>query len=120
VSDSLIRIPLRVVFYQEGDFAVAHCLEFNLIGHGKTKDEAIQLLQEAIAVQLEASLEHGNIDNLLSPADKQFERMFYEGEDVAEGELQVSLVPIRREHIELEAASFRVYRKSCKQNLQTA
>ena len=64
-----LRIPLRIVFYKEGRDWIAHCLEFDLVGDGPTKAKALEVLNEAIRVQVVYSFEHQNIDNLFSPAE---------------------------------------------------
>jgi hypothetical protein len=104
----VLRIPLRVVFYKEDREWLAHCLEFDLVGDGSTKAEALAALNEAIRIQLEYSFEHQNIDNLFTPADGKFFRMFaagkdVKGKDIAIGELKIPLVVDRteaREYVE--------------------
>ena len=41
VRTKALRVPVRVVFYREDGEWVAHCLEFDLIGDGTTKQEAL-------------------------------------------------------------------------------
>lgn len=86
-----LRVPLRVVFYKDEDDWIAHCLEFDLCGDGKTKEEAAACLEEAIAIQARASFEHRNLKNLFSPADGELFRKFAAGRDIAMGELHVDL-----------------------------
>lgn len=90
------RLPLRIVFYREADSWIAHCLEFDLLGDGPTKEAAMETLCEAIAIQFEASAEWDNPDNLFTPADGQYFKMFAEGEDVAEAVMAVSLDRLRQ------------------------
>jgi hypothetical protein len=82
-----LRVPLRVVFYREGERWIAHCLEFDLVGDGDTKEEALRLLAEAIAVQVDASLEGDNLANLFTPADGEFFQKYAQGKDVLDGTL---------------------------------
>jgi predicted RNase H-like HicB family nuclease len=84
-----LRIPLRVVFYKEGGSWLAHCLEFDLIGDGTSKEEALGSLREAIVLQLEATVEHDNPKNLFTPADGQYFAMFAAGKDVVVGEIHI-------------------------------
>src|SRR3954467_15450680 len=84
-----MRIPLRVVFYREGEAWVAHCLEFDLAGDGETRSEALERLAAAIAIQAEASRDFGNVGNLFSPADGELFRRFAAGSDVAPGPLDL-------------------------------
>ena len=62
------RIPLRVVFYREDDYWIAHGLEFDLVGHGSTKQESLGLVLEHIRAQVADSFASGNLENLFFPA----------------------------------------------------
>lgn len=86
-----LRIPLRVVLYKDEQSWVAHCLEFDLMGDGPTKQDAMAQLGESIKLQVEASLEVDNAANLFKPADGRFFQMFAAGKDVVVGELRVHL-----------------------------
>ena len=83
------RMPLRIVFYRDGQDWVAHCLEFDLMGDGATQPEALDQLSEAIALQIESTLEAGNPRNLFKPADGRFFAMFAAGRNVASAELHL-------------------------------
>jgi predicted RNase H-like HicB family nuclease len=85
-----LRIPLRAVLYKAEDVWIAHCLEFDLLGDGDTKEEALQNLNKAIAIQVEASLKYSNPGNLFCPASGRYFEMFAAGSDVAVGELHLS------------------------------
>jgi hypothetical protein len=85
-----LRVPLRIVFYREGESWVAHCLEFDLLGHGPAKEDAIELLAKAVILQVQASLENQNPANLISPADGKYFRMYAAGTDVAEAILEIA------------------------------
>lgn len=76
-----LRIPLRVVFYQEDGDWIAHCLEFDLLGDGKTKEEAARQLGGAIETQVGCFLENRNIHNLFMPAPAEIQSRFAAGED---------------------------------------
>jgi len=71
-----LRIPLRVVFYPEDGGWIAHCLEFDLLGSGGTKQDAIESLAEAIRLQVEESVRSANPRNLFSPADGEYFERF--------------------------------------------
>jgi predicted RNase H-like HicB family nuclease len=86
-----IRVPLRVVFYYEEDNWVAHCLEFDLVGCGKSKEEALQFLREAITTQVHVSAEDDNPENLFSPADGKYWAMWACGKHVAVGSLEIQV-----------------------------
>lgn len=85
----LLRIPLRAVFYKEGEEWIAHCLEFDLVGDGATRKEALDSLTAAVATQVDATMQNGNIANLFSPAEGKFFGMFAAGKNIAVGELKL-------------------------------
>jgi len=85
------HIPLRVVFYKEDGDWIAHCLECDLIGHGATREAALECLTEAIVLQLEFSIEQDNIDNLFRPAPAEFFAKFATGKGSAVRNLQLCL-----------------------------
>ena len=95
-----LRIPLRIVFYKEGEDWIAHCLEFDLMGDGPTRKEALDELGEAIALQVGASLENNNPRNLFSPADGKYFQMFAAGKNVVVGQLSLSLDSVQIENTE--------------------
>ena len=85
-----LRIPLRVVFYrdEDGDW-IAHCLEFDLCGHGDSHESALDMLADAISIQVVESIEANNPDNLFNPADKLFFTMFAAGSDCVAGQIEI-------------------------------
>jgi predicted RNase H-like HicB family nuclease len=95
-----LRIPLRAVFFRESDAWVAHCLEFDLVGDGKTREEALDSLTEAIACQVEATLQNSNTANLFNPAEGKYFEMFAAGRDVAVGELKLQRPGVTIEELE--------------------
>ncbi len=105
------RLRLRIVFYKEDGDWVAHCLEFNLLGDGETKQQAMERLCEAIALQMQATAENKNPLNLFTPADGKFFEMFASGTDVAVAELHMEMNPPARriENYEIEACEYREY-----------
>jgi predicted RNase H-like HicB family nuclease len=78
-----LPISLRVVFYKDRQHWIAHCLELDLVGHGRTRKGALRMMSKAIAVQVATSIKHNNPRNLFSPADGKVFAMFAAGEDVA-------------------------------------
>ena len=87
----LFDISLRVVFYKDGSRWIAHCLEFDLLGDGRTKEKALESLTASIDLQLEESFKHGNPGNLFSPAPSEAWEMFALGKDTAAGNLSVCI-----------------------------
>jgi predicted RNase H-like HicB family nuclease len=99
-----LRVPIRVVFYRDEDAWIAHCLEFDLLGDGETQEQALEMLSDAIRIQVEATVDFGNPANLFSPADGRFFRMFAAGEDVTALGITLELGSLNEiiiEHVEL-------------------
>jgi len=107
-----LRVPLRVVFYREGESWIAHCLEFDLVGDGMTREDALDVLSDAIAMQAQASLECKNPANLFSPADGEFFRKYAEGVDVVSGVLELSINRLRSSLPIIEHVEAREYEES--------
>ena len=108
------HIPLRIVFYKEEGDWVAHCLEFDLLGDGRTKEDALERLVEAIGLQLEASLEHDNPPNLFSPAPGKYLEMFAAGRNTTVGNLSICIEGLSQSHPEpyiVEDVQVREYRE---------
>ena len=97
-----LSIPLRTVFYRDDDSWIAHCLEFDLIGDGQTKKEALENLCKAVLIQLDFSVKNNNMRNLFSPADGELFRRFAAGKksDVAVGKLLLSVESLKIENVE--------------------
>jgi predicted RNase H-like HicB family nuclease len=87
------------VFYYEQDRWIAHCLQFDLIGDGETRAEAMENLAEAIQLQVEATLESRNFANLFSPAEGRIFDMFARGRNVAVGEVKLEIDGIDIEEV---------------------
>lgn len=78
-----MKVDLRAVFYKEGEFWVAHCLEMDVMGHGKTQQKALNQLSEAMCLQIAVSLRAGNVANIFQPADARFFQMYFTGKSRA-------------------------------------
>jgi predicted RNase H-like HicB family nuclease len=107
-----LRVPLRVVFYREGESWIAHCLEFDLVGDGATKEDALDALSDAIGLQLQASLEHENLANLFAPADGELFRKYAAGIGIAKGDLTVNINRLRQSAPIIEDVEVREYEES--------
>jgi hypothetical protein len=103
------RVPLRVIFYRDEDEWVAHCLEFDLVGSGETRQAALDCLNAAILTQLEFSVAQNNPLNLFSPAGGEYLEMFAAGKDIAEGVLRIDFDSRRCGPIVIEKTDFREY-----------
>jgi hypothetical protein len=78
----MVRLDLRVVFCSEHHEWIAHCLEFDLLGSGVSKEVALASLNEAFFMQVQATEESRNIENLIVPAPAEFLQRFETGTDV--------------------------------------
>ena len=101
-----MRVPLRVVLYREDGDWIAHCLEFDLIGDGTTKEKALASLSEAILLQLEVSIKHNAPENLFRPAEGRFFRMFAMGKNTAAGEFRLKCGSVE---VEIDSTETREY-----------
>ena len=104
-----LRVPLHVVFYPEDEEWIAHCLEFDLLGSGLTKQDAVESLAEAIRLQVDESIRHDSPRNLFSPADGEFFEMFAAGREIAEGELRIEAASLSKAPVLIESAEVREY-----------
>lgn len=107
-----LRISLRIVFYREAEFWIAHCLEMDVMGHDTEKKGAIKNLCEAMALQIGASLVANNRRNIFMPADARFFEMFAAGQDVAEAECNLEIarrIPTK-DNVTIDEVETREYR----------
>jgi hypothetical protein len=113
-SPDELRIDLRIVFYQEAEIWIAHCLEMDVMGHGKVKGVALDMLLDAMATQISASIEVNNHANIFMPADSRFFEMYAAGKNVAKGQCEISIPEIQKRitpknDVRIESISYREY-----------
>jgi hypothetical protein len=80
------RMPIRVVFYHDVSDPtvwIAHCLEFDLMGHGATQKKSLKMLKDAIGIQVRNTIDSGNFRNLFTSAPAEFQMMFARGKKIA-------------------------------------
>jgi predicted RNase H-like HicB family nuclease len=102
------RISLRIVFYQEDGVWLAHCLEFDLLGDGESRREALESLVEAIHLQIEESLRSNNLANLFTPASGELFELFSAAED-SEPHAWFDFHSLSNAYIHIESAQIREY-----------
>lgn len=68
----IYEFGVRVLISQEGGEICAHALELDLLGYGKTDDEAISDLLEAIQCQISFARSKNDDSLLPFPAPKEF------------------------------------------------
>lgn len=60
-----LDVEFNVAFYRESGRVIAHALEFDLIGDGETREDALECLAKAIAIQAEFAMENPNAAEIL-------------------------------------------------------
>jgi predicted RNase H-like HicB family nuclease len=113
MSSHLFDLSFRVLIYEEAGEYVAHALELDLVGSGKSPEKAQEALQEAIICQLTFAAQK-NEPNLLPhrAPDELFERWertqmeavrlvaMPSGSDLsAEWKCQAAVIEIKRKEI---------------------
>lgn len=96
-----LRIPLRVVFFKEEGQWYAHCLELGLLGDGKTKPQALKMLNDAIVTAVDFAVAQNNLQTLFSPAEPRYFEMFAAGKDIVSGDLQLRFAGVTIQEKEL-------------------
>ena len=86
----LFDISLRVVFYKEGGRWIAHCLQFDLLGDGRTKEKALESLTASITCNSMRVSSMAIQATFSLPASEAWE-MFALGKDTAVGNLSVCI-----------------------------
>jgi len=89
MSARILRLDLRAVFYKESGVWFCHCLEMDVMGHGRTKKSALGMMNRAISEQIHMSIRHHNLSNIFQPADARFFQMYAAGEDALHGKIEV-------------------------------
>lgn len=67
-SRTIASMPLRVLGYREERSWVAHCLETDLVGHGRTFEDALADLEELTEMQLSFAIQRRQPTLLDHPA----------------------------------------------------
>jgi predicted RNase H-like HicB family nuclease len=104
-----LRIGIRVVFYKESGFWVAHCLEMDVMGHGKEREKALENLSAAVLLQIENSVSANNHANIFMPADARFFEMYAAGKDTLDGECVLKNIESTKDDITLQGVEMREY-----------
>lgn len=69
---------VSVLGYMEEGRYVAHCLEFDIRGWGDSPDEALDVLNEMLAMQISFAVQFDELDLLDRPADERYFQAFNE------------------------------------------
>ncbi|HXG15704.1 MAG TPA: hypothetical protein VNK50_05615 [Calidithermus sp.] len=62
------QATFRAIAFREGQEWVAHCLDLDIVSSGRTRDEAVDALVEALGLQLAHARETDNYEYLFRPA----------------------------------------------------
>jgi len=84
LTEKMKSLMVHVIIYQEEDYYVAHCLEFDLVAQGNSREESFQNLLDAVELQTQYALETGNPENLIQPAPPEFWRMLFKSHNNTE------------------------------------
>ena len=82
-SKSNFRLGFRLVVYREGEIWLAHCLELDIVGEGASAEEAVETAMEVCAMQIESTMECGDIESIFRAAPPEIWKMFAQGNDIA-------------------------------------
>ena len=69
------RFNIHILLYREDHIQIAHCLEFDILAQGETKQEALRNLLDAIELQMDFALENDCVETLYNPAPVEYWRM---------------------------------------------
>ena len=78
---------VRVLIYREDDYWIAHCLEYDLLGDGKTVRTALKRLMGVIETQISYLKENDLMEQLYHPAPLQYWRRFATARPLPDTEL---------------------------------
>jgi hypothetical protein len=82
-AGKVMELTFRVLCYKEDGFCVAHCLETDLMGHGKTMDEARKDLADLMGMQITFAMQRNEMSLLDHPADPEIFEKFNEAQRAA-------------------------------------
>ncbi|MBI5124652.1 MAG: hypothetical protein HZA70_00280 [Planctomycetes bacterium] len=90
------RFDLRVVIYKEDDDYIAHCLEMDIMGTGRTLEIAIEEMKRLVEAQISYCLDKHIEDTLLSPAPPEYWRKLLHARPYTPQKPEIPVNRIRR------------------------
>lgn len=67
------KLPgLKLLLFKDGEEYVAHILDFDLVGTGATREEALKEVSDSATAQIAYALEYNRVKELLHPAPSEF------------------------------------------------
>lgn len=69
------KFNIHILLYSEGNFQIAHCLEFDIVAQGKKKIEALKNLLDAIELQVSFAVENNDLASIFTPAPAEYWKM---------------------------------------------
>jgi hypothetical protein len=72
-----IDVASRVLIYEEDGLVVAHALDFDLIGCGRSKSQSLRDLRGNLLAQVSLCLQTNSPGSLLSPAPEEYIERWY-------------------------------------------
>ena len=98
----IYELGVRVLIYQEDGVFCAHALELDLLGHGKTENDAITGLLEAIQCQVSFARSKNDDSLLPFPAPQEFYKRWESAHSAA---LRNQVFPEKSKLLDIKAIS---------------
>lgn len=70
-------LSFSAIIKKGDDLFVAHCLELDIVGVGKTADSAIDEMMDLVSAQIRYAFCHDNLDNLYHPAPPEIWQEYF-------------------------------------------
>jgi predicted RNase H-like HicB family nuclease len=68
-----VEFDFDFLFYREGDWVIAHCLQTDTVAQGDDIGSARSALREALEIEIDTAIEEGDLDRVFaSPAPEEF------------------------------------------------
>jgi predicted RNase H-like HicB family nuclease len=79
MEESIKEIPLRlhVLFEENNGTVTAHCLDFDIVTQGMSREEAEEMLKDAVLQHVLFALDNDLIQKLYDPAPPEFWERYY-------------------------------------------
>jgi predicted RNase H-like HicB family nuclease len=91
-----MRISLDGVFWKEDGRWYVQFLQTGVVGDGETRAEAMATAVDALMVQVAATVQANNPNNLFARIDPDMSQMFARGHDIVKGEAELFLEEVRK------------------------
>lgn len=86
---------IRILLYPEGGDWVAHCLEFDLMGHGPRIRDAVKSLVGVIKTQHRELKKSGQLEDMYHPAPMEYWKLWNKAEPIGEAEIELDKAEVK-------------------------